>query len=78
MLYSERHLRAEADYRREALRRSAPPNAQEKFYLEQGRNRSRYRRGDKWPPMAGMRSTLGRVVHLAVPGGNRLKKVRHA
>ena len=77
MLYSENHLRAEADYRREVLRRRVPPTAPQVFELDRP-NRSRYSGGDKGSPMAGMLSTLGRVVRTAKFAVKRLKEVRHA
>lgn len=78
MLSSNNHLRAEADYRRELLRRRVPLDAPEVFHLEASERRVGSDPATRSPLMSKARHALGRMAQVDVARVTRLLKRRPA
>lgn len=75
MLNSERHLRAEADYRREILNRGSGPDSYDELPARLRRDRGRGKAG---VPVTWRGSFLRRIQIPARVTGSRLRRAKHA
>lgn len=77
MLYSNNHLKAEADYRREVLSRTVPLDTPEIFHLEP-RERRIGPFTETRDPLLRARSALARLVEVVIARATRSGRRSHA
>lgn len=74
MLYSNNHLKAEADYRREVLSRTVPLDTAESFHMQARERTVRSVPAEREPLAAKARSALGRLAEVVVAKATRAER----